>query len=260
MAKKNWSREEHIVAFNLYCKVPFTKINSSNKAIQELAPIIGRSVGAVTMKLANFVRLDPDLQKRNISGLTQGAKGEEEVWEEFNGNWEELSWQSEKILAKLKGQSIESTVQEDKDDLILEGKEKESIVKTRVNQSFFRKTVLASYNFSCCITGISIQDLLIASHIIPWSRDNSNRVNPANGLCLNSFHDKAFDRGLITVTPDYRIKTSQIVTNTKDKETSKYFLPYDGQKIKLPQKFYPDVKFLKWHNDNIFRDQGDKRR
>ena len=254
MAKgEKWTKEEHIVAFNLYCKVPFTKINSSNKDIQELAPVIGRSVGAVAMKLANFVRLDPDLQKRNISGLTQGAKGEEEVWKEFNGNWEELSWQSEKILAKLKGKPIESTIPTEIEDLNIEGKERETIVKTRVNQSFFRKTVLASYNFSCCITGISIKDLLIASHIIPWSKNNSNRVNPANGLCLNSFHDKAFDRGLITVTPDYRIKTSQIILDNKDKETEKYFLSYDGKSIRLPQKFYPEVKFLKWHNENVFK-------
>ena len=76
MAKNNWTRKEHIVAFNLYCKTPFTKINSSNTGVQELAPIIGRSVGAVAMKLANFARLDPALQARGIKGLERGAKGE----------------------------------------------------------------------------------------------------------------------------------------------------------------------------------------
>ena len=66
ISKTNWSRDELIVAFNLYCKTPFTKINAKNKAVIELAPIVGRSPSAVALKLANFARLDPALQERNI--------------------------------------------------------------------------------------------------------------------------------------------------------------------------------------------------
>ena len=252
MGKNNWTREEHILAFNLYCKVPFTKINSSNKAIQQLAPIIGRSVGAVAMKLANFARLDPALQKRNISGLAQGAKGEEEVWNEFNGNWEELSWQSERILARYKGESIEKSSRIDVDNMPTEGKERATVVKTRVNQSFFRKTILASYNYACCITGISIPELLIASHIIPWSIDRNNRVNPSNGLCLNSLHDSAFDKGVITITPDYKVKLSKAIIENKDDYTANFFLPYQDKFINLPGRFLPEKEFLNWHNTNVF--------
>src|SRR5690606_11487980 len=135
MAKnKNWSKDEHIVAFNLYCKVRFTKINSSNKEIQELAKIIGRSVGSVAMKLANFARLDPALKARNISGLTQGAKGEEIVWNEFHGNWEELAWQSEQVLANYKNLPLEVVSEISLVHLPIEGKEREALVKLRVNQ------------------------------------------------------------------------------------------------------------------------------
>jgi len=65
----------------------------------------------------------------------------------------------------------------------------------------------------------SIPELLIASHIIPWARDDKNRMNPANGLCLNALHDKAFDKGLITITPDFVVRISDrflgVLTKTK---------------------------------------------
>ncbi len=253
MAKNNWSREELIVAFNLYCKTPFTKINASNKAVKALAPVIGRSASAVALKLANFARLDPALQKRNISGMKHGSKGEVEVWNEFNGNWEELVWQSEKILAEFKNESLENTVEIFKKDLPAEGKERESFVKTRVNQSFFRKTILASYDNHCCITGFSLPELLVASHIVPWAVDKDNRMNPCNGLCLNALHDKAFDKGLITITPEYTIKISKILT-AKKSEMGIFFIPYDGRKITLPQKFYPSKEFIEYHNKYIFRE------
>jgi len=253
MRNEKWSQEEHILAFNLYCKIPFTKINANYQPVKELAEIIGRSDGSVAMKLANFARLDPVLKARNISGLTQGAKGEEEVWNMFNGNWEELAWQSEKILAKYKHDSVENTAEIIKDDLPKEGKEREAIVKIRVNQSFFRKTILASYNNICCITGISIPELLIASHIIPWARDDKNRMNPANGLCLNALHDKAFDKGLITITPDFVVRISDrflgVLTKTK---LEGFFLPYNGKKISLPNKFLPQREFLEYHNSTIY--------
>lgn len=61
----------------------------------------------------------------------------------------------------------------------------EAVIRTRVNQSFFRAAVLAAYNVRCCVTGLSIPELLTASHIVPWSADVKNRTNPRNGLCLN---------------------------------------------------------------------------
>lgn len=89
--KNIWTYEEHILAFNLYCKIPFSKINANYPPVKELAKIINRSNSSVAMKLANFARLDPALKARNISGLTQGAKGEKIIWEKFNNDWEQLS-------------------------------------------------------------------------------------------------------------------------------------------------------------------------
>lgn len=251
-SKNNWSRDELIVAFNLYCKTPFSKINFRNKGINELASIIQRSPSAVALKLANFARFDPALQQRNISGMTHGGKAEAEIWNEFRNNWEELAYQSELILANFKNETIESSTKIIKDDLPKEGKERQSFVKTRVNQYFFRQTILASYDNKCCITGISIPDLLVASHIIPWATDKKNRMNPCNGLCLNALHDVAFDRGLITITPDYHVKLS-LVLKKRQYANKAFFDQFENRTITLPQKFSPSLEFLEFHNKYIFK-------
>jgi len=119
----NWTREEHVLAFNLYCKIPFTKINANYAPVKELALLIGRTNGSVAMKLANFARLDPALKARNISGLTQGAKGEEVVWKEFNSDWNKLAWESEKILTRYKGTKIELLNDLDDKEIVIEGLE-----------------------------------------------------------------------------------------------------------------------------------------
>lgn len=251
-ARRNWTREEQILAFNLYCKTPFSKISATyNNDIKELAAIIGRSDSAVALKLVNFASLDPSLRQRNVSGMKNVSKSDQHIWDEFHGNWEELSWQSEKILAQLKGISIAASA-DIKDSEIPEGLEKEAVIKARVNQAFFRKSVLASYSSRCCITGISVPQLLVASHIVPWSIDRKNRLNPSNGLCLNSLHDKAFDAGLITITPDLRIKISEPLKQHDSSRENKIFSVYDNHLIHHPQKFYPSIEFLDYHNQHVF--------
>lgn len=157
MERNNWSKEETIIAFNVYCKIPFKSSSKTNPTIIKYANIIGRSPSALNMKVGNFGRLDPDLRKQGIVGLGNGSKLDEVVWNEFNGNWEKLAFESEELIAKFQNKTIEESEGINLDDLT-EGKERETIVKTRVNQSFFRSTILSSYNLKCCITGLSIPD------------------------------------------------------------------------------------------------------
>lgn len=254
MPSRNWSREELIVAFNLYCKTPFGKIHTRNPEIIALAKALGRTPSSVSWKLANFARLDPELQKRNIAGATHGSKLDKMVWEEFNHNWEKLSLESEILRAGLTGEDIETAAHINEQEIPRHGKEREALVKVRVNQNFFRSTVLAAYDFKCCITGLAITELLNASHIVPWAADYENRVNPRNGLSLNAIHDRAFDRGLLTVTPSYEVKISESVRSLPATEClTNFLLKYEGARIALPQRFLPDKRLLEYHNDTIFR-------
>ena len=259
MARINWLRDELILAFNLYCKTPFGRIHIRNPEIIALAKLLGRTPSAVSWKLANFARLDPSLRARQIKGASHGASADIEVWEEFNSDWSRLAFESEKLLAKLTGRRIEETIEETFDEAPRAGKERESIVKVRVNQSFFRQSVLAAYDVKCCITGLAIPQLLCASHIVPWAVDIANRVNPRNGLCLNPIHDRAFDRGLITINSEYKVVVSRSIKLTPGDSAAKAFiLDFAGRSIRLPKRFRPDPVLLKYHNERIFRDTSGK--
>ena len=254
MAKNNnWTREETIIAFNVYCKVPFKSSSKTNPTIIKYANIIGRSPSALNMKVGNFGRLDPELRKQGIVGLGNGSKLDEIIWNEFNGNWDKLAFESEKLIAEFQNKSIEQIETLNIEDFP-KGEERETIIKARVNQSFFRSTILSSYNLKCCITGLSISEFLVASHIIPWKKNENNRLNPHNGLCLNSIHDKAFDKGFITITPDYKIKVSKYFDDYKNDEAiPDFFLKYENQSIILPDRFLPSKDFLDWHYTNLFK-------
>jgi putative restriction endonuclease len=250
--RKNWTRDELIVAFNLYCKIPFSKISHRHPFIIKLADAIGRTPSAVSWKLFNFASFDPSLKERNIKGATNAGKLDKIVFDEFYYNWDDLAFESEVLLSNILKQKLDIVIEEEFN--IKEGEVRDAIVKVRVNQAFFRDAVLASYDNKCCITGISINDLLIASHIVPWSKDEKNRLNPSNGLCLNSFHDKAFDKGYISVSEDYQVIVSKAIDKFKnDINIKKFFLDFENKKIEMPKRFLPDRELLKFHQENIFR-------
>lgn len=246
MKKNLWTREELIVSLNLYLKLPFGKLHQRTKEIIELSKIIGRTPDAVAMRLNNFASVDPYHQQRGISGLSGGRKQVEPIWNEFINNKADLLFESEKILAEFQQKTIESKFQEIlKGTEYLKGETKIREVKTRVNQNAFRQIVLANYSGKCAITEIDIPELLIASHILPWSKYETERLNPQNGICLSPFYDRCFDKGFIGIDADYKIHLSKIL---KEKISIPYFeksiKDIDGRKINLPLKFPPKKEFL----------------
>ena len=248
----NWTREETIVAFNVYCKIPFNNSSKTHPMIIEYAKILGRSPSALNMKVGNIGRLDPDLKKRGITGLVHGAKMEKEIWDEFYGNPEYLAYESEKIIARLSNKSIEDSIAIKTDDLP-QGAERETIIKQRVNQSFFRSAVMSAYDFRCCISGVNIPQLVEACHIVDWSKDTINRTNPKNGLCMNAFFHKAYDKHLLAITPDMSIIISdELLQPSIEESFVSYLKKINGRKILTPNKFMPQREFLEIHY-NAFR-------
>jgi putative restriction endonuclease len=255
MERRNWTREETILAFDLYCRVPFGKIHNTNQDIMELAKLIGRTPSAVAMKMCNLANYDPKLRERGIVGLVNGSKLESTVWEEFQNDWEAVAFESKSILANIKHEDISTIVNIDMKDIPL-GEERDRVVKQRVGQYFFRLAVLNAYENCCCITGISVNLLLIASHIKPWKSSDmkTERTNPCNGLCLNALHDKAFDQGLITIDKKHKIIVSEKLKNEKiDNATKDWITRFEGEKIILPHRFLPEKQFIEYHNDVVFK-------
>ena len=255
MERRLWTREELILALNLYLKLPFGKLHHGTPEIIHLGKIIDRTPNSIAMRLSNFASVDPYHKERGIKGLTGGIKQVEPIWNEFNNNKEDLLFESEKILADLEKQTIEYKFAEILSGTEnLKGETKVREVKTRVNQNVFRQIVLANYNRKCAITGIDIPDLLVASHIIPWSQNEEERLNPENGICLSALYDRAYDKGLIGISEKYQLLIS---TEARAKKNQVYypeiFGRLNGTFLNLPQKYLPKKEFLQFHLDTIFK-------
>lgn len=254
----NWTRQQLLVAFNLYCQLPFGKLHSRNSSIIKYAKLIGRTPSALAMKLTNIASLDPAITSTGRSGLKGASEADKAMWREMQSNWEQFAVESYKAVEAVSAESNLDTEPESQEGLEPEemrdytGRNRTAQVQARIGQDFFRKTVLSAYSYKCCITGLAVPELLVASHIIPWSVDSENRLNPRNGLCLSALHDKAFDKGIITITEECAVRISKRKTVEDDEFYRIAMLAYDGKRISLPEKFQPDPDFLAYHREVIF--------
>src|SRR6266699_3740080 len=101
ISSDKWTREEHILVFNLYCKISSGRQYSRAPEIIELARLLGRSANSVALKLNNFSRLDPQLKPRGIRGVAHGAEGEIEVWRHFEDDPEVLAFESQRLCLDI---------------------------------------------------------------------------------------------------------------------------------------------------------------
>lgn len=249
MQRRNWTREETIIALYLYCQIPFGKISKSNPDIIKYANLLDRTPSALALKMCNLAAVDPTLRQ---NGMNHSSKMDCAVFDEFYDNWDGLVQQTYIILSNLNQKELIDGYSSS----IPLGSDKITVVKQRIGQDFFRRSVLASYNMCCCVTGLSNSKLLIASHIKPWSKaSNEEKTTPCNGLCLNSFHDALFDKGYMTLDDNYKIILSSELRKTEvDLETRDWLYSYDGKQIQLPRNkiFIPNKTFLEFHRDTVF--------
>ena len=261
MTTTRWTKEQLKLAFHLYCQLPFGKLDMRTPEVIRLAMLIGRTPGAVAMKLSNFASLDPAITGTGRKGLEGASNLDREVWAEFHADWEKLALECSQLnaqLSKEKGANAidELDVAEQEGLQDFTGETKRVVTEQRIKQHFFRRAVLSSYRGRCCISGLSDARLLMASHIVPWSSDKINRLNPSNGLCLSAIHDKAFDRGLITISDDYEVMLSEQLKRNDDSFVAQVFLPLEGRRIELPGKFIPSIAFLARHRNEVFVDNA----
>ncbi len=240
----NWTREHLILALDLYCRLPFGQLHSRNPAIISLARAMDRTPGSVAMKLVNFASFDPALRARGIKGLGNAARADRTIWEEFESNWEGLALAS----AELKP-ALPPAREPDEAPNLPEGEtESARVVKIRLVQRFFRDAVLSSYDYSCAFCGISVPGLLIASHIIPWSKDKARRADPRNGLALCGLHDRAFDRALMSVDAGHRILVSKRLKIRNPPELHQMgLISMEDKELRLPHRFLPANEALAYH-------------
>jgi hypothetical protein len=261
-AGKRWTRDQLLVALNLYHKLTFGQLHARQPAIVALAGKLSRTPSSVAMKLCNFASLDPALKLRGIKGLEGASSLDREVWNEFHANLNEAVPVSEEALRKLFGadERIELEV------LPREGvrlrmrppsgpTETAGTVKQRRGQEYFREAVLNNFAGRCGVTGLAIRDLLVASHILPWGTHPAERLNVRNGLCLSRLHDAAFDRGLISFDESLRLLLSpELRAELTQRAVAENFGAYAGEPMLLPNDAaLPEPAFLAEHRRRVFR-------
>lgn len=243
-----WTRDELVLAFELYCRIPFQRTKATDWRVKELAAILHRTPASVARKLGNFGAFDPQLAARNISGLAHASKLDKAIWDEFHEDWSGLIVRAHDLRLKrepLKREHAPLTAPTGPSEKIV-------TVKQRLHQAFFHEAVMSSYNNRCCITGLPLVECLVAGHIVPWSVDEQRRADPTNGVCMSATFDRLFDCGLVTIEDDLTVSISKRVRGLKDESTNHLIATYHGQKIIPPARFYPDRACLHWHRENVF--------
>ncbi len=252
-ASPNWTRQQTLAALHIYFQLSFGQLHKGQPRIKQLANWIGRTPSSAAMKLTNIASLDPQIIARGRKGMDRASNQDKAIWQELQGNWDAVALEAAaeyERLATSHGLPANADVIDELPEIleIAEGKTRLATVEVRVNQARFRKGILAIYNATCCISGLQHEKLVIASHIVPWSEDKQNRLNPHNGLCLSALHDKAYDQGLITVMPDYTVRVSKTLKKyASNSYMSDALLRFDLQPINLPERFRPAPEFLAIH-------------
>lgn len=252
-ARQPWSRQELLAAGFLYCRIPFGRFHRLNPEIIWTSEAMGRTPSAVAMKLSNLASLDPVITESGRSGLAAASAADRAIWEEMNADWPSFAVAAEQAVRQIGVQrdgGSEEPVSEMGPDYT--GRERASTRPQRVGQDLFRAAVMSAYNHRCCITGLDVPRMLIASHIVPWREDPSNRLNPSNGLCLSALHDRAFDIGLITIREDWTVAVSLALGTESNEFWARAVDAYEGRAIMLPEKFSPSPAFLAHHREHVF--------
>ena len=248
-SRRPWSREDLLLVLNLYSQISFGRQHQRAPEVVSLANAIGRASSAVAMKLNNFTSLDPEERARGVRGLEGASQGDRTIWTEFQERQEELAAESEqlwsvRVASKPAGRRTPAAVVAD----FQGATEVTRSVTVRLAQGFFRKAVRAAYGHKCCVSGIDVPGLLIASHIVPWAEDEVNRARPTNGLLLSSLHDAAFDKHLITFDEQLRLVVGKGLrdhfTNSVVKEA---FAKFEGLPLRLPDRHAPNPSLMERH-------------
>lgn len=255
--RASWTYDETRLAFALYFLIGASKADKRNKDVQQLAQAIGRTPDAVAMKLSNIAAHDKNRVALGRVGLRNGAKLERTIWHDFEtGGDAFMDGAVDALERTMRTCNIEydslASAERGLEELPA-GRERTTLVRQRVNQRYFRHTLLELYRGRCCLTHLAVPELLVASHIKPWAAcdPTTERLAASNGLLLNALHDRAFDQGFMTIDRNLRVRIASCVR--RDEASERDLWRYDGVQIDAPAIHRPAPEFIEYHNDVVFR-------
>lgn len=247
MANRLWTREEFILALDLYFRIPFGQIDKNNPDIIKLADFIGRTASSIGMRLSNYANCDPKLKAVGIKGLEGGQQKCQPYWDEFANE-----------RGKLKSAAIESKIKlveshsKGSDQFYTHISEWDNLVNEMYDYKF-QDIVNKNYQEHCAISGMKTKQFLVGCHIIPSSENEEESMKASNGILLNLLYARAFVEGLIGFDTDYKIYFSSELKQHKLGSGYHLFKRYEGEHLQLGDVVVkPDINFLEWHMDTVF--------
>lgn len=102
-------------------------------------------------------------------------------------------------------------------------------ILSRRGQQKFRQNLIYAYEGKCAVTQCSIQELLEAAHINPFSKSGNSGNITSNGILLRSDIHTLFDLGLLKITTDYKVEIAD------DLKGDPIYKVLNGTKLNLPK-------------------------
>ncbi|MBI0146229.1 HNH endonuclease [Bifidobacterium sp. M0399] len=257
------------MAFALYIVLEPRECDDNGLDVQRLASFLNRTPASVALKIWNIAARDVNRSAQGKAGMKHGSKLDSQVWQWYEENPDAFMAECLNLLRHALMQANKQhfhpaplasdrySLLETATRLLLgkrnpKGGERATTTIQRINQSYFRNSLLLNYQCTCCITGMQIPSMLIASHIKPWKASTpTEKTAASNGLLLNAFHDRAFDQGLISIDDDYRI----MVNHDKVRHSpinDQWLYAFEDQRITLPSISRPSHEFIEYHHKHIF--------
>lgn len=237
--RRNWTEQEVRAALGLYLITPFGRIHNRNPKIVELAWRIWRTPLAVALKLVNLAAIDDSLARKGIANASVLDRRVLAEFQDAPGH----------VLAAQDTGYVQPEAPFDGVHL-REGMDRRMTTTIRVGQGYFREMMLASYGAKCALTGVEEPKLLVASHIVGWAEDATQRMNPRNGNLLNALHDKAFDWHLVAFDERFDMVVSERLP-------PQAWAPLGGvNRLDMPSRFLPDQDLLERHRATFYDAQA----
>lgn len=244
-----WSEDDITLTLYTYKLTPINKQVSSNPEIKKLSKLINHTPDSIIDKLSSFSNTDSPLSKNSVESASLQDK---KICNKYSSNNELLFSDTKKIIKRLKKTKNIDEYPKILNDIDVGDTEKTVNVKMRKHQQQFRALILSIYDYKCCITGLRTLDLLEAAHIAGWSEYKEYRLKGNNGLCINSLFHDAYDKYLVSITPDYIFKVNRNLIKYDDPFVLEIFIHYHGKRIYLPDERYkPDKDLLAIHYEKF---------
>lgn len=154
------------------------------------------------------------------------------------------------VAALTSSGEVEPVSRADANDYAIENRKME--IEQRQKQSLFRKRVIQNFEGRCCLSGIDEEELLVAGHIVPWSKRIDTRLDPSNGLLLYCPYDRLFDKGYFSFDDRLRV----IVASWGDRcspPLQAILKQLAGQQARPPVKWAIKQEYLAYHRAEVIK-------